>query len=232
MSSRILIVDDDEKLRKLLKEYLEGYGLKIITLADGLTIEKVVRAEDPDVVILDIMLPGEDGLSVLKRIRSFSSIPVIMLTAKGEDSDRIVGLELGADDYMPKPFNPRELLARIKAVLRRLRPERGTPGAGLDAIKAGGLALHLSRQALLVEEHEIELSTAECRVMEALMRQPNVALSRDRLLTLARGRDFMAFDRSIDMHISNLRSKLSPYPEAKKRIKTVWGTGYMFVAES
>lgn len=232
MSSRILIVDDDEKLRKLLKEYLEGYGLKIITLADGLTIEKVVRAEDPDVVILDIMLPGEDGLSVLRRIRSFSSIPVIMLTAKGEDSDRIVGLELGADDYMPKPFNPRELLARIKAVLRRLRPERGTPGAGLDAIKAGGLALHLSRQTLLVEEHEIELSTAECRVMEALMRQPNVALSRDRLLTLARGRDFMAFDRSIDMHISNLRSKLSPYPDAKKRIKTVWGTGYMFVAES
>ena len=232
MSSRILIVDDDEKLRKLLKEYLEGYGLKIITLADGLTIEKVVRAEDPDVVILDIMLPGEDGLAVLRRIRSFSSVPVIMLTAKGEDSDRIVGLELGADDYMPKPFNPRELLARIKAVLRRLRPERGASGAGLDAIKAGGLTLHLSRQTLLVEEHEIELSTAECRVMEALMRQPNVALSRDRLLTLARGRDFMAFDRSIDMHISNLRSKLSPYPEAKKRIKTIWGTGYMFVAES
>jgi two-component system, OmpR family, phosphate regulon response regulator OmpR len=232
MSSRILIVDDDEKLRKLLKEYLEGYGLKVITLADGLNIEKVVRAEDPDAVILDIMLPGEDGLSVLKRIRSFSSVPVIMLTAKGEDSDRIVGLELGADDYMPKPFNPRELLARIKAVLRRLRPERGAPEAGPDAIKAGGLALQLSRQALLVEEHEIELSTAECRVMEALMRRPNVALSRDRLMTLARGRDFMAFDRSIDMHISNLRSKLSAYPDAKKRIKTIWGTGYMFVVES
>jgi two-component system phosphate regulon response regulator OmpR len=231
MGSKILLVDDDEKLRRLLKEYLEGYGLRVATFADGMTIERVVRAEDPDMVILDIMLPGEDGLSVLKRVRSFSSVPVIMLTAKGEDSDRIVGLELGADDYIPKPFNPRELLARIKAVLRRLRPGHGLPGAGPEVIRAGALALHLSRQALLVEEHEIELSTAECRIMEALMRHPNAALSRDRLMTLARGRDFMAFDRSIDMHISNLRSKLSPYPGAKKRIKTVWGTGYMFTAE-
>ncbi len=231
MDSKILIVDDDEKLRKLLKEYLESYGLKIITLADGSTVEKTIRVEDPHVLILDIMLPGEDGLSVLKRVRSFSSVPVIMLTAKGEGSDRIVGLELGADDYMPKPFNPRELLARIKAVLRRIDPQRGMPGADVDVIKAGGLTLHLSRQTLQVEEHEIELSTAECKIMEALMRHPNMALGRDRLMTLARGRDFMAFDRSIDMHVSNLRSKLSPYPDARKRIKTVWGTGYMFQAD-
>ena len=232
MGSKILIVDDDEKLRNLLKEYLEGYGLKVLMLADGSSIEKTVRTEDPDIVILDIMLPGEDGLSVLGRMRSFSSVPVIMLTAKGEDSDRIVGLELGADDYMPKPFNPRELLARIKAVLRRLDPQRGAPGAGADVIKAGGLALHPSRQALLVEGHEIELSTAECKIMEALMKHPNMALGRDRLMTLARGRDFMAFDRSIDMHVSNLRSKLSSYPDARKRIKTVWGTGYMFVVDT
>lgn len=169
MGKKVLLVDDDAKLRKLLREYLEGYGLHILTLADGLSVAKTIREESPDMIILDIMLPKRDGLEVLKEIRMEFSVPVIMLTAKGEDADRIVGLELGADDYLPKPFNPRELLARIKAVLRRL-PDRDRSKARRDEnmlIEAGGLMLN--------------------------------------------------------------KAKLEPDPRSPQRIKTVWGTGYMFV---
>jgi two-component system phosphate regulon response regulator OmpR len=231
METKLLIVDDDEKLRKLLREYLEGYGFKVLTVSDGSFVIKTIQKEYPDLIILDIMLPKKDGLDVLKEIRSESSIPVIMLTAKGEDADRIVGLELGADDYLPKPFNPRELLARIKAVLRRgkTQEQMGAPGDKVEVIKAGGLILKTVEQILLVEENELALSTAETKIMEALMKHPNMTLSRDRLMTLARGRDFMAFDRSIDVHISNLRSKLSSFPHFRNCIKTVWGSGYMFM---
>jgi two-component system phosphate regulon response regulator OmpR len=234
MEIKVLIVDDDEKLRKLLREYLEGYGFKVLTLPDGSFVIKTIQKEYPDLAILDIMLPKKDGLDVLKEIRSESSIPVIMLTAKGEEADRIVGLELGADDYLPKPFNPRELLARIKAVLRRskLQEQTDTNGDKIEVIKAGGLVLKTTEQILLVEENEVALSTAESKIMEALMKHPNTVLSRDRLMTLARGRDFMAFDRSIDVHISNLRSKLFSYPNFRNCIKTVWGSGYMFVEKS
>ncbi len=182
-------------------------------------------------IILDIMLPKRDGLEVLKEIRMEFSVPVIMLTAKGEDADRIVGLELGADDYLPKPFNPRELLARIKAVLRRL-PDRDRSKARRDEnmfIEAGGLMLNKAKQTLLVEDKEVELSSTEYKLLEALMENPNKVMSRDQLMNLARGRDFMAFDRSIDVHISKLRGKLEPDPRSPQRIKTVWGTGYMFV---
>jgi two-component system phosphate regulon response regulator OmpR len=187
--------------------------------------------ESPDIVILDIMLPKRDGLDVLREIRMELSIPVIMLTAKGEDADRIVGLELGADDYLPKPFNPRELLARMRAVLRRL-PSPGRRENGEDEnllVEAGGLTLNRAKQTLLIEDREVELSSTEYRILEALMERPNRVLTRDQLMHLARGRDFMAFDRSIDVHISKLRAKLEPYPRFRKIIKTVWGTGYMFV---
>ena len=231
MGKKVLLVDDDAKLRKLLREYLEGYGFHILTLADGLSVAKTIREESPDMIILDIMLPKRDGLEVLKEIRMEFSVPVIMLTAKGEDADRIVGLELGADDYLPKPFNPRELLARIKAVLRRL-PDRGRSNARRDEnmlIEAGGLILNKAKQTLLIEDKEVELSSTEYKLLEALMENPNRVMSRDQLMNLARGRDFMAFDRSIDVHISKLRAKLEPDPRSPQRIKTVWGTGYMFV---
>ncbi|MCJ7775314.1 MAG: response regulator [Desulfobulbaceae bacterium] len=231
MGKKVLLVDDDAKLRKLLREYLEGYGLHILTLADGLSVAKTIREESPDMIILDIMLPKLDGLEVLKEIRMEFSVPVIMLTAKGEDADRIVGLELGADDYLPKPFNPRELLARIKAVLRRL-PDRDRSKARRDEnmlIEAGGLMLNKAKQTLLIEDKEVELSLTEYKLLEALMENPNKVMSRDQLMNLARGRDFMAFDRSIDVHISKLRAKLEPDPRSPQRIKTVWGTGYMFV---
>ena len=231
MAKKVLLVDDDEKLRKLLREYLEGYGFQIMALADGSSVLKTIQTGSPDIVILDIMLPERDGLDVLKDIRMKFSVPVIMLTAKGEDADRIVGLELGADDYLPKPFNPRELLARIKAVLRRL-PARDRSEAKTDEnmfIEAGGLVLNKAKQALLIEDKEVELSSTEYKILEALMEHPNRVMSRDQLMNLARGRDFMAFDRSIDVHISKLRAKLETDPRSPKRIKTVWGTGYMFV---
>ena len=231
MGNKVLIIDDDEKLRKLLKEYLEGNGFKVLTLADGSDVKKILQKESPEMVILDIMLPGKDGLEVLKEIRMDDTLPVIMLTAKGDQTDRIVGLELGADDYLPKPFNPRELLARMKAVLRRAVPENRDKVRKKEdtLLKAGGVTLNKAKQTLLIEDKELELSSTEYKILEALMRHPNVVFSRDQLMNLARGRDFMAFDRSIDVHISKLRAKLEPDPRSPIRIKTIWGAGYMFM---
>ena len=231
MGNRVLIIDDDEKLRTLLGEYLKDHGFHATCLPDGENVEGALAQDPPDLVILDIMLPGKDGLEVLKEIRKDHGLPVIMLTARGDDTDRIVGLELGADDYLPKPFNPRELLARMKAVLRR--------SAGADAgsrekarphvIDAAGISLNTAKQTVVAEGREMDLSTAEFRILEVLMKHPNTVMSRDQLMTLARGRDFTAFDRSIDVHISKLRSKVEIDPTTPKRIKTVWGSGYMLV---
>ena len=232
MEKKVLLVDDDEKLLKLVKEYLEGYGFQVLTLPDGSAVMKTVAAKSPDIVILDIMLPGKDGLDVLKEVRTEYSVPVIMLTAKGEDADRIVGLELGADDYLPKPFNPRELLARVRAVLRRPPHLEDAEAQEDKLIRVGGMSLNTAKQALLVEGREVELSSTEYKVLEVLMKHPNIVMTRDQLMTLARGRDFMAFDRSIDVHISKLRAKLKSFPNYRKCIKTVWGTGYMFVEAS
>ena len=229
MGKKVLLVDDDVKLRKLLAEYLVGYDFQVVTLADGEAVLKTIKKEEPEIVILDVMLPGKDGLEVLKEVRSESRVPVIMLTAKGEEADRVVGLELGADDYLPKPFSPRELLARMKAVLRRWESKTPTDDETLR-IEAGDLVLDKARQILLIEEREVPLSSTEYRVLKVLMDNPNRVLSRDQIMTLARGKDFMAFDRSIDVHISKLRAKLESDPRSPKRIKTVWGSGYMFVS--
>ncbi|MBW1804200.1 MAG: response regulator [Deltaproteobacteria bacterium] len=229
MGEKVLIVDDDSKLRKLLTEYLEEYGFQVMTLADGINALETIQKASPDIVILDIMLPKKNGLEVLKDIRGETDVPVIMLTAKGEDADRIVGLEMGADDYLPKPFNPRELLARIKAVLRRFASEKTEEKREDQYIRAGVLVLNRLRQTVAVEDREVTLSLTEYRVLEALMSNPNRILSRDQLMNLARGRDFMAFDRSIDVHISKLRAKLEVDPRSPRYIKTIWGTGYMFV---
>jgi two-component system phosphate regulon response regulator OmpR len=231
MRKRVLLVDDDEKLRRLLREYLEGYEFQVHTLADGEAVMNAIRNESPEIVILDVMLPRKDGLEVLKEIRAVSRVPVIMLTAKGDEADRVVGLELGADDYLPKPFSPRELLARIKAVLRRLEPGMKPAGEESEGLRleSGNLVLDKARQALVMEGKEVALSSTEYRVLKVLMENPNRVLSRDQIMTLAQGKDFMAFDRSIDVHISKLRAKLESDPRSPKRIKTIWGSGYMFV---
>lgn len=227
----ILIVDDDAKLRDLLTQYLEGYGYIVNTLPSGDKILEAIDENPPAIIILDIMMPGKDGLEVLRELRPHSGIPVIMLTAKGEDTDRIVGLELGADDYISKPFNPRELLARIKAVLRRAQDNGKTPEINSGQIKIAGVVLHVSHQKLEIEGDSVELSSTEFKLMKALMENPGKPLTRDDLMTLVWGKDFNAFDRSIDVHISKLRALLKPYPAHESRIKTVWGTGYMFVGE-
>ena len=231
MGNMVLIIDDDKKLRKLLREYLKDNGHQVVTLPDDSEVIKTINTRSPDIIILDIMLPGKDGLEVLKEIRRDHTTPVIMLTAKGEDTDRIVGLELGADDYLPKPFNPRELLARMKAVLRRTVTENSDASGKEEnmLLEAGGMTLNRARQTVMTGEKEIFLSSTEYKILEVLMKHPNTVLSRDQLMNLAHGRNFMAFDRSIDVHISKLRTKLEPDPSSPQRIKTVWGTGYMFV---
>lgn len=231
MGKKVLIIDDDNKLRKLLKEYLEGAAFQVLGLADGSSVMKTIAEESPDMVILDIMLPKKSGLELLKEIRQGSGIPVIMLTARGEEADRVIGLELGADDYLPKPFSPRELMARINAVLRRSAPEAKSGKAGDEGmmLRVGDLALNKARQSFVREGKEIPLSSTEYRILKVMMENANRVLSRDQLMSLARGKDFMAFDRSIDVHVSKLRAKLEKDPRSPRHIKTVWGAGYMFV---
>ena len=227
MAQKILIIDDDAKLRSLLSEYLSGYGFSISCLSNGGQLMEILAQAKPDLVVLDVMLPQENGLDLLKKIRGASLVPVIMLTAKGEEADRIVGLELGADDYMAKPFNPRELLARIKAVLRRPRGPVSSP-VNQTVLRAGGMELDTDLRILKAQGVDVELSQTESKLLAVLMKNPNKVFSRDELLNIARGRQMMAFDRSIDVHISNLRNKLTPFPGLKNVIKTVWGAGYLF----
>ncbi|MFC1868921.1 response regulator [Thermodesulfobacteriota bacterium] len=231
MENKVLLIDDDKKLRALLKEYLEGYGYHVTALSEGSGALNTIKEKSPDIVILDVMMPKKDGLEVLQEIRRESGIPVIMLTAKGEDADRIVGLEMGADDYLPKPFNPRELLARVKAVMRRVAPGEGYEGEKEERlqIKAGDLVLNEAKQTVVVKGIETALSSTEYKILRTLMGRPNTVLTRDQLMNEARGRDFMAFDRSIDVHISKLRAKVETDPRLPRLIKTIWGTGYMFV---
>lgn len=235
MDRKVLIVDDDKKLQILLVKYLESYGFITLSKTDGSRVLDCVRTDEPDIIILDIMLGRENGLDILKEIRKESRVPVIMLTARGEETDRIIGLELGADDYLPKPFNPRELLARINSVLRRssgISQDGEISGKG-DQISLGGYILNTAKRCLFIEDTEITLSTTEYRLLKALLKSPNRVFSRDELMNIARGKDFMAFDRSIDVHVSNLRTKINKIsPELKSKIKTVWGIGYMFEEEN
>jgi DNA-binding response OmpR family regulator len=230
MPKNILIIDDDIKLIELLSEYIGGNQFEVSYMLDGVNALDRIKHHPPDLIILDYMMPGKDGLEVLRDIRAHHDIPIIMLTAKGDETDRIVGLELGADDYLPKPFNPRELLARMKAILRRgaTSTKKNTRDKDL-VIQVDNLILNKAAHTIKVDKKIIDLSTTEFKILEVLMKNPNRILSRDQIMTLAQGRDFMAFDRSIDIHISKLRSKIEPVPASPKRIKTIWGTGYMFV---
>jgi two-component system phosphate regulon response regulator OmpR len=233
LKTRILVVDDDLRMRDLLVRYLGGEGYEVKAAADAAAMDKLLARERYDMVVLDLMLPGEDGLAVCRRLRAQGAAPaIIMLTAKGDDVDRIVGLEMGADDYLPKPFNPRELLARINAVLRRKAPA-GPPGAPAEggSLQFGEFELNLSSRTLARAGKPVSLTTGEFSVLKVLAQHPRQPLSRDKLMELARGREYEVFDRSIDVQISRLRKIVEADPAHPRHIQTVWGFGYVFVPD-
>jgi two-component system phosphate regulon response regulator OmpR len=232
-SPRILVVDDDEKIRTLLTKYLENENLAVSAVDDGKSMDEKLDSEDFDLVVLDLMLPGEDGLSIARRLKANTPLPIIMLSARGEDTDRIIGLEVGADDYLPKPFNPRELLARIRAVLRR-QDTAGAPGDSADAteiFRFGDYTMDSAAQRLLRDEREVELTSGEFTLLEILVRHPNRVLSRDQLVDLIKGYDRSPFDRSIDVRVTRLRRKIEDDPSHPVYIRTVWGKGYLFTPQ-
>ncbi len=236
-SPHILIVDDDREIRDLLSRYLAKNGYRATTAADGREMRKAVSERAIDLIILDLMLPGEDGLTLCRNLRAESGVPVIMLTAKGDEVDRIVGLEMGADDYLAKPFSPRELVARIKAVLRRAGAGAGGLAGGRRGeseavLSFSGWRLDLERRELTSPDDVlVPLSGGEFGLLAALASHPGRVLSRDQLLDLARGRDALPFDRSIDVQVSRLRRKIEANPREPVLIKTVRGGGYMFASE-
>ncbi|HEX6266917.1 MAG TPA: two-component system response regulator OmpR [Burkholderiales bacterium] len=234
LKTRILVVDDDQRLRELLVRYLSGEGFEVKAVPDAPGMDKQLARERYDLVVLDLMLPGEDGLAICRRLRGQPGAPaIVMLTAKGDDVDRIVGLEMGADDYLPKPFNPRELLARINAVLRRRAPAGvpGAPSATAEVFRFGKFSLNLSTRTLTREGKSVPVTTGEFSVLKVLVQHPREPLSRDKLMELARGREYEVFDRSIDVQISRLRKLIEDDPARPKHIQTVWGFGYVFVPD-
>lgn len=230
-ASHILVVDDHREIRELVSRALAKDGFRVSTAADGKAMRKVLADSRIDLVLLDLMLPGEDGLSLCRALRADSKIPIIMLTAKGDEVDRIIGLELGADDYLPKPFGSRELIARIRAVLRRTQETSATANPSHRARRYRFERWQFdtgARELIRNDGVTVPLSTGEYDLLITLVERPQRVLSRDQLLDLARGRTASALDRSIDTQVSRLRKKLERDPADPKIIKTVWGGGYMF----
>jgi len=230
---RLLVVDDDSRLRDLLVRYLGEQGLEVRAVGDAPQMDKLRTREHFDLIILDLMLPGEDGLTICRRLRGTGdTTPIIMLTAKGEEVDRIVGLEMGADDYLPKPFNPRELLARVHAVLRRQSSTPpGTPQADEPAVRFGNVEVDFAARALKRGDELLPLTTGEFAVLKVLLQHPRQPLSRDKLMALARGREQGPFDRAIDVQVSRLRKMIESDPTQPRYLQTVWGFGYVFVPD-
>ncbi len=235
-SQHILVVDDDREIRDLTARFLRKHGYRVDTAANGREMDTQLAAGRYDLIVLDLMMPGEDGLSICRRLRADGAIPIVMLTALGEETDRIVGLEMGADDYLPKPFNPRELLARIKAVLRR--SAAAASNAAAQAIVPTGRRLSFEGWLLDLARRElfdpsgtlVTLTAGEFDLLAAFAERPHRVLSRDQLLDLTRGREAGPFDRSVDVQLSRLRRKVETNPGEPALIKTVRGGGYMFAA--
>jgi len=225
MTTRILLIDDDLRLHELLDRYLAQHDVSLHHAPDGGRGLAALADGAYDVVLLDVMMPGMDGLEVLRRIRSKSSVPVLMLTARGDEADRVVGLELGADDYVPKPFSPRELLARVRAVLRRMRPET----MGGERLSAEGVVVEVEARRVRAGGEEVHLTGIELDILVALMRRAGRVIPRSALLELA-GREEVVGERTVDVHISKLRRKLGDDPKRPKLIQTVRGVGYVFAS--
>lgn len=229
----ILVVDDHGEIRELVREYLGRQGFRVSVADGGPSLRRRLERDAIDLIVLDVMMPGEDGISLCRELRASSDTPIIFLTAMSEDTDRIVGLEVGADDYLAKPFNPRELLARIRAVLRRARAPSGAPAPPLGRIaRVGHWRLDLGRQEISGEDGvSVSLSAAEFRLLKVLIERPGLVLSRERLLDLTSGRTAEAFDRSIDNQVSRLRKKIERDPKNPEIIRTHWGGGYSLSAD-
>ena len=226
MTYKILIIDDDKKLNRLLVTFLGEFGFNVLTATRPSFGLKILKKEAPDLVILDIMLPEMDGFQVCKTIRETHTVPIIMLTARGETTDRIVGLELGADDYLSKPFEPRELVARIHSVIRR--------ASGMEEsrqLSFGPLEIDFARRSARLNNDLLDLTTNEFTALALLMRNAGKVLDRDQILQELRGMDSEAFNRSVDITMSRLRQKLKDDPRAPNYIKTVWGAGYVFIGK-
>jgi DNA-binding response OmpR family regulator len=222
---RVLVIDDDEALTALLTEYLAEFGFTVRSAAHPEEGLRALRADPPDLIVLDVMLPGMDGLAVCRKIRETSRVPIVMLTARGDVMDRILGLELGADDYLPKPFEPRELVARMQAVLRR-----GVAEEPDENIRIGALEINWATCSVRLEGRPLALTTAELELLRLFVRNRGRVLTRDRILDETRGVDWESYDRSIDVLVSRLRHKLGDDPRRPAFIRTVRGTGYSFIA--
>jgi two-component system response regulator CpxR len=228
---RVLIVDDDVELCELVTEYISSEGFQVEAAADGPRGLERALSGDHTLVVLDIMLPGMNGLDVLRKLRSHSRVPVLILTARGDDVDRIVGLEIGADDYLAKPFNPRELLARIRAILRRTQaPPVGAPGS--ERIVVGDVEIDPAGRVIRRNGEAVELTSVEFSLLEMLMRSAGQVVTREQVAHDVLGRQFFPYDRSIDMHVSKLRRKLGDAPGGGERIKTIRGIGYVYARPS
>ncbi|MBO6757812.1 MAG: response regulator [Roseibium sp.] len=231
-SPHILVVDDHRDIRETLARYLAKNGFRTTTAESAAHARKALKAAAVDLVVLDIMMPGEDGLSLCRHLVETDALPVILLTAMAEDTDRVIGLEIGADDYVTKPFNPRELLARIRAVLRRTVPSpRDRDPVEHDQLWFDGWRLNVARRELFDPAGgDVPLSSGEFQLLRAFLKRPKMVLTRDQLMDLTSGRTPVVFDRSIDNQVSRLRRKIEADPKDPKLIKTVWGGGYMFTA--
>ena len=226
MQQKILVIDDYQKLNQLLQKFLGEFGFKVTTAVRPSQGFKLIETEQPDLVILDVMLPEMDGFQVCKSIRQAHTIPIIMLTARGETTDKVIGLELGADDYLPKPFEPRELVARIHAVLRR-----GGVRADVPVQAFGQLEIDFGKRCAWLHQELLDLTTNEFMALALLVKNAGNVLDRDQILQELRGMDSDAFNRSVDITMSRLRQKLKDDPKSPTYIKTVWGAGYVFIGQ-
>ncbi len=232
--AKILVVDDDQKLLDLVIKFLSREGYDMAGVGSGKAMDDYLGKHPVNLIVLDLMLPGEDGLSIARRLRTTSSIPILMLSARGEDIDRIIGLEVGADDYLPKPFNPRELSARVKAILRRTQ-ELNRAGVydsrGSEVYRFGDFTVNLTTNALSRDGEQVNLTAGEFSLLEAFVKNPNRVLSRDHLIELIKGYERSPYDRSIDVRVTRLRKKLESNPDQPQYIRTVWGRGYIFTPQ-
>jgi DNA-binding response OmpR family regulator len=227
-SIKVLLVEDDERLAQLTARYLESHNVHVTTAVDGVEGQNEALRRQYDCVVLDLMLPGKDGIEVCRELRARTDVPILMVTARGEEADRVLGLEVGADDYVTKPFSPRELLARIRATVRRVRGQAGPQQA---AIQVGQLVLDPQRMTVVLEGKPIDVTAYEFSILRALAQRPGRVLSREQLLDLAKGSAELSFDRSIDVHVSRLRAKLGDDSRSPKLLKTVRGAGYLLAGE-